>query len=96
LLAAAGFVVLVVSRRPRRRRTAEGGATATGPALAAFLRLDARLGERRRRPGESLRELRGRLDPDPELGEALNVVEQECYAPTAPDARSAVDVLDRY
>jgi hypothetical protein len=66
---------------------------ATGPALAAFLRLDGRLGSRRRRPAESLRELGSRLDPA--VAEALHVVEQEVYGPTAPDATRAVEVLDR-
>jgi len=70
---------------------------ATGrPALQAFLRFDARLGSRRRRPAESLAELRHRLDPPVELAHAIELVEQECYAPYAPEqAREAAAVLDR-
>jgi hypothetical protein len=66
-----------------------------GPALAAFLRYDARLGERRRRPAESLAELAARLGP--EEASAVAVVEVECYAARPPaDAAQAAAVLDRH
>lgn len=91
-------LAVLVGRRPRPRRRASspraqwaGG----GPALAAFLRWDARQRERRR-PAESLRELSARV-PAP-VREALEVVEAECYAPAGPDpqrVRTAVQVLDR-
>ena len=65
-----------------------------GPALAAFLRYDERLGERRRRPAESLGELAARLDPEP--CSALAVVEAECYGASPPaDAHRAAELLDR-
>jgi transglutaminase-like putative cysteine protease len=98
---AAALVLLAVlasrglSRRSRRT-AARRQALPAGPALQAFLRLDERLGDRRRRQAESLRELAARLDPG--LAGALNVVERECYSPTGPDAgevRAAVAVLDR-
>ena len=88
----------------RRRRSAAGrqrGAAdqrcaappvQAGPALTAFLRLDARLGEQGRRPAESLAEMRDRLGLP---AHALGVVEQECYAPSPPEAGAAVEVLDR-
>lgn len=85
----------VLSRRPPARRTRKSVAGLSGgPALQAFLRLDARLGGRSRRPGESLRELSARLDPA--VAAALGVVERECYAPSRPDPTEAVAVLDRY
>jgi transglutaminase-like putative cysteine protease len=93
LLAASALVALAVPRRPRRRRPTAAVPATAGPALAAFLRLDERLGARRRRPGESLRELGRRLDPG--LAGALEVVEQECYAPVPPDPRAAVELLER-
>ncbi len=98
LLALTGLVALVVVRRPRSRRTPSlVGGVRGGPALQAFLRFDARLGARGRRPGESLRELSTRLSThlEPEVARALEVVEQECYAPVSPDPRGAVEVLDR-
>ena len=67
---------------------------AGGPGLQAFLRFDSRRGALRRKPAESLSELAARVDPEVAL--ALRVVEQECYASVPPDAREAVDVLDRY
>lgn len=95
LLALTAGAALVLLRRPPSRRTSDGPAvTAGGPALQAFLRLDARLGDRRRRPGESLRELSTRLDPG--LVDALGVVERECYAPVRPDPVQAVEALDSF
>ncbi len=93
LLLAVVLVGLLVRRRPRRVVLPVTAEVSAGPALAAFLRFDARLGASRRRPGESLRELRARLSPV--VSDALQVVEQECYAPVAPDPRGAVEVLDR-
>ena len=98
----AGAVVAAVGRRlyrPRRRRRELETSPVqqplrAGPALAAFLRFDERLGERRRRPSESLAELAARLDPEPAA--ALRVVEDECYAPMPPrEAARAAELLDR-
>jgi transglutaminase-like putative cysteine protease len=89
---AAGVAAHARRRRPRTRRTAPPEDVAVGPALAAFLRLDARLGDRGRRHAESLAELRDRVGLP---AGALSVVERECYGPAPPDARSAVEVLDR-
>lgn len=91
---------LLVPRRLRptgAARPAAAPARADGrPALQAFLRYDARLGRRRRRPEESLRELQERLDLPPDVRDALSVVEQECYGPTPPaDAPVAAQVLER-
>ncbi len=95
LLLLTAVIAVVAPRRPRFRRTPQvAGLVAGGPALQAFLRFDTRRGTARRRPAESLRELAGRVQP--EVAAALKVVEQECYAPVQPDARAAVDVLDRY
>jgi transglutaminase-like putative cysteine protease len=99
VLAAVGIAGLAQRSRPRRRDRAERPAdpaplTASGPALAAFLRYDERLGEQRRRPQESLAELARRLDEAPRS--ALAVVEAECYgASPPPDAHTAAEVLDR-
>jgi hypothetical protein len=101
---AGGLLVLAVlasallNRRPLRRESKRPGQSARspGPALSAFLRLDERLGARRRRAAESLRELGTRLDPS--LAQALAVVERECYGPGEPEpaeVRAAVAVLDR-
>ncbi|MCU1587573.1 MAG: transglutaminase domain protein, partial [Frankiales bacterium] len=95
LIAIVALGNLTLTRRARRVRAAQGALPA-GPALQAFLRLDARLGEERRREAESLRELAHRLDPG--LRDALNVVERECYAPVQPrpgEVSAAVAVLDR-
>lgn len=95
LLLLTAVVAVLAPRRPRFRRTPEVvGLPEGGPALQAFLRFDTRRGRAGRRPAESLSELAGRVEP--EVAEALRVVEQECYAPVQPDARAAVDVLDRY
>jgi hypothetical protein len=95
LLLLTAVVAVVAPRRPRFRRTPqEAGEAAGGPALQAFLRFDTRRGSARRRPAESLRELAVRVEP--EVAAALQIVEQECYAPIQPDARAAVDVLERY
>ena len=92
LLALTFLVGAVLSRRPApRARVGVAAAVGGGPALQAFLRFDARRAARR--PAESLRELGLRLEP--EVSRALQVVEQECYAPVAPDPRSAIEVLDR-
>lgn len=87
-------VVAAMARRSRPRTPDPLTVRPSGTALAAFLRFDARQGLRARRPEESLSELRARSPG--ELGRALEVVEQECYAPVAPDPRQAVEVLDRY
>lgn len=89
LVAVAGAVVLLV-RRPRRRKAEPVLGTS---AVSAYRRWNARLGARGRGEAESLREL-GRRMGHPVAG-ALEVVEQELYAPVAPDPRGAVDVLDR-
>lgn len=99
-LAAGVATALLVRRRRRPVLAAElrplPVRTEGRPALQAFLRWDSRLGARRRRPAESLRELQARLDLPPELRAALDVVEQECYAATPPpDAARATTVLDR-
>jgi hypothetical protein len=93
---AVAVVWRVVPRRRRRPGTpaAASPRTPPGPALAAFLRYDARLGGRRRRESESLAELAARLGPEPAA--ALAVVEQECYAPSPPEgAEEAAALLDR-
>ena len=95
---AVGIVVLSRLHRPRRATAATASEPPPprprGPALAAFLRYDARLGERRRRPAESLAELAARLGP--EAAAALAVVEAECYAASPPeDAEAAARTLDR-
>lgn len=89
--------LVVRRRRPspavRPRIAAEA---AGGPALQAFLRWDTALGEQRRRPAESLAELRARLDLPPDLHDAIEVVEQECYAADPPArAGEAAEVLSR-
>jgi protein-glutamine gamma-glutamyltransferase len=100
LVAAAGGWFLLRRRtwRPVRERGARtGGGTelSAGPALAAFLRFDARLGPAARRRAESLSEMRQRFDAPGEVGQALGVVERECYAPAPPpQARQAAAVLD--
>ncbi|MDP3711971.1 MAG: transglutaminase domain-containing protein [Mycobacteriales bacterium] len=98
LTAAVAGVLLLRRRRPvPGDRLPRVVADVRGrPALAAFLRYDARLAGRARRPAESLGELRSRLDAPPEVVAALTVVEQECYAATAPArAPEAAEVLDR-
>jgi transglutaminase-like putative cysteine protease len=93
LLLLTALVAAAVRRsRPGTRDPLVVRASAAG--LAAFLRFDERQGLRRRRPEESLKELRERSPA--EVGRAIEVVEQECYAPVAPDVRQAVEVLDRY
>lgn len=88
---AAGFVGTRLLRRALGRRPS--APPLDRPALAAFLRLDARLGEQARRPYESLAEMRDRLDLP---ADALAVVEAECYAARPLSGTStAVDVLDR-
>lgn len=92
-------VVLLRRRRVRRRQRPETGNSAVGlderPALAAFLRLDARLGPKARRRSESIAEMRRRLAATPAVDEALGVVEQECYGPQPPpQGRQAAAVLD--
>ena len=95
LLLLTGLVAVVRPRRPPPRRTPVTGPGATaGPALAAFLRLDARLGALGRRPAESLGELRTRLGVQGPAAEAFGVVEQECYGALPPAAEPAVRVLD--
>jgi protein-glutamine gamma-glutamyltransferase len=94
LLAAALGAGLVRRRRPLRPGDPEPGPPA-GPALAAFLRFDARLGPHRRQPAESLGDLRARLPLAPATDEALGVVEDECYAAVPPPgAPAAAEVLD--
>jgi len=86
----------VAARRRPRTRVPSKAAGHAGPALAAFLRLDQRLGQRRRKETESLRELAARLDPA--LSGALGVVEREVYAreqPRAEEVTAAVAVLER-
>lgn len=99
LLLLTGLVTLVLARRRPPRRTPRPGPGAApgapaGPALAAFLRLDARLGANGRRPAESIGELRARLGVLGPAAEALGVVEQECYGRVPPPAEPAVRVLD--
>lgn len=90
-LLAAGLAGTRVLRPLLARR--QDAAPVDRPALAAFLRLDARLGAEGRQPHESLAELRERLDLPVE---ALAVVEAECYsARPAPGTPAAVAVLDR-
>ncbi|MDT7572984.1 MAG: protein-glutamine gamma-glutamyltransferase [Actinomycetota bacterium] len=97
VLAAVGIAALARLYRPRRHdddpATERAPGPVTGPALAAFLRFDGRLGADRRRPQESLAELAGRLEQAPRR--ALSVVETECYGATPPpDALQAAAVLD--
>ncbi|MDP9101351.1 MAG: hypothetical protein M3N21_04300, partial [Actinomycetota bacterium] len=66
------------------------------PALAAFLRLDARLGPRGRAGGETIAELGRRLGLVGEAAAAFDVVERECYAAAPPgEGVEAAGVLDR-
>ncbi len=99
LLLLTGLVTVVPARRRPPRRTPGQGLWSApgppaGPALAAFLRLDARLGAQGRRPAESIGELRTRLGAQGAAAEALGVVEQECYGRVPPPAEPAVRVLD--
>jgi hypothetical protein len=101
LLAAGAVAIAVLARlyHPRRPRAdplraGPGPARPAGPALAAFLRYDERLGPLRRRPHESLAELARRLADAAPVG-ALAVVESECYgASPPPEAERAAAVLD--
>lgn len=97
VIAAGLLLSFGLSRRARRPRPPATATTrrSTGPALAAFLRWDATRGDQGRRPSESLRELRRRAGSG--LGDALVIVERECYAPAVPESevRAAVAVLDR-
>lgn len=99
VLGVIGIAVVAHLYRPRRRLTPLDVARAAtpgapGPALAAFLRYDERLGPRRRRATESLAELAARLDAEPRS--ALAVVEAECYGASPPaDAERAAQLLDR-
>jgi transglutaminase-like putative cysteine protease len=99
LLTAVAIAVLARLHRPRRAKAVDGlvpprAVAAPGPALAAFLRYDERLGERRRRPHESLAELGRRLEDAPRS--ALAVVEAECYGPSPPPgAAQAAELLDQ-
>lgn len=99
LTALAGAVGALARRRPQRTGPVppQGGVPVAGrPALQAFLRFDERLGARRRRPAESLRELQQRLDPPGPVRQALEAVEQECYGAVPPAQVSrVVEVLDR-
>ena len=95
-----GLVLLLVRRRrraPAARAAVAAGPPAARPALAAFLRLDRRLvpSQRARRPAESLREMRDRLDLPDEPAAAFEVVEQEVYGASPPaDAARAAAALD--
>ncbi len=96
----AAAAVLARRRRPVATPAAVAAPIRLGgrPALAAFVRFDARLGGRRRRPAESLGELRSRLDLTPEVVAAIAVVEEECYPAVGPGeaaASTAAAVLDR-
>ncbi len=110
LLLATALVALLVTRRGvRRSRSERGRRDGDGPLLAAFERFDARLGTEARRPGESLRDLRIRLEhgtgnvlpgsgPAVGVGPALEVLERQCYAPTGATevaVAAAVESLDR-
>ena len=98
---AAGLAVLSAAvsgalwRRRRGRVPPRLPPATGGPALAAFQRFDRRLGAHGRRTGETLTELAARLRLPAELRDAVQVVEQECYAPVPPPAGTAVAVLDR-
>jgi hypothetical protein len=96
---AVAIALLVPLYRPRASRGSAPSAVPTGraagPALAAFLRYDARLGDSRRRPHESLAELARRLEEAPT--DAFAVVEAECYgASPPPDVQQAAAVLDSW
>jgi transglutaminase-like putative cysteine protease len=92
LVAAAAVGVAVLARRPARPVGAPAPARGAS-ALAAYQRWNARLGAARRRDSETLRELGGRIGGP--VVRALEVVEQELYAPVTPDPQRAVEVLDR-
>jgi transglutaminase-like putative cysteine protease len=96
-LAAAGVLVARRRRPPVLDGMRPLPVHAAGrPALQAFLRFDARLGERRRRPAESLGELQARLAPVPEVRRALQLVDEECYAAVPPaEAAEVAALLDR-
>ena len=95
LVALGAGLVALARRRPARPVAApQPDPGATRPALAAFLRLDARLGAARRQPPESLGELAARLRLHPEGARAVEVVQRECYAAEPPDPADAVAVLD--
>jgi hypothetical protein len=107
-------LLIGVSRRRRLRRPAvltssgvEEPRPGDGPVLQAYMRLDAALGgaalgAQARAPEQTLREVARHLDAagcsESELAAALNCLERECYAITAPAPREvamAVDVFDR-
>jgi transglutaminase-like putative cysteine protease len=102
LLVLAAVLRLVLRRRPGGERRRRGSVRQVAgeqdrPALAAFLRWNTGLGPAGRQPGESLRELRRRLDLSPSHADAVEVVERECYAPRPPEpgeTAAAVAVLD--
>jgi transglutaminase-like putative cysteine protease len=85
-------------RRSRAARAAQAGTAPPGPVLAAFLRLDAAMGPAGSagRPAETLAEYAYRL-PSP-ARPAVQVLERECYGPTPPDDRLALEaarIFDR-
>ncbi|MGH8889012.1 MAG: transglutaminase TgpA family protein [Acidothermaceae bacterium] len=97
------------SRRSRRRlvrRHAFAGVARAGPALAAYLRLEAALAddERAREPGETLgefgRRLGGLVASAAEVRAAMRMVELECYAresrrPSDAESAAAAEVFER-
>ncbi|MDQ1648791.1 MAG: protein-glutamine gamma-glutamyltransferase, partial [Frankiaceae bacterium] len=91
LLAGAGLAASVllgaVAGRLSRRRI-EHGLDPLDRALAA---LDRRLGPRRRRRDETLREFADRLGLEPEQQAALQVAEQARYSAVQPDANRRLD-----
>lgn len=87
-----GATGLARRRRVTGRATIEKSAPDTvmgSPLLQAFSKWDGRLGERRRRRGESIAEMRVRVTPTEAEGAALAVVEQHCYAEKAPPPEAA-------
>ncbi len=94
--AVAGSLLVRRRRTPQDRALSSAAGPTGGPALQAFLRWDDGLGAHRRRPAESLTELRARLDLPPDLRTAVEVVELECYAADPPaGVGDAVDALSR-
>jgi len=92
--------------RRRERRLLRARLAGAGPALAAYLRLEAVLSrdERSREPAETLSEFACRLGgivvPPSEVARAVRVVEAECYAresrrPSAGESLEAAAVFDR-
>jgi hypothetical protein len=107
MLLVGGMALLIGVRRRRRPSVltipiTQEARPGDGPALQAYMRLDAALGGRAREPEQTLRELAPHLDAAgcsrTELAAALDCLERECYAIVSPapaEVAMSVDVFDR-